>query len=214
MRSILFIMLIFLSSFLYSQGISNYNKGNFIIGGTLNFSTSYLEFDAYDYWGSSSEIYHYEGRQKQLMIAPAGLYFVCNRLAIGLGVNYTKSWDSAQKNALSDKIILLESGPYIRVYFFKNSGIFLNTNYYTGKYFIKEYDILAENGYYKYNVNISHLNFGLGHSFFLNKNLSFDFQIKYSAEILNSNIEFVSDELIEQFKIFFGFVAFFNKTKE
>ncbi len=99
------------------------DKGNFIIGSTVGFSTAKSNVSA----GEQEE----EGLSaRQLNIAPNIGYFVVDKLAVGLGADFTlNAVTEPNKDKTEDSDLLF--GPFVRYYFptSDNVAFFLVTNF-------------------------------------------------------------------------------------
>lgn len=88
------------------------NKGNFIVGGTLGFSSSASDIETtVDGSNASNE----SATATQLNIAPSIGYFLVDNFAFGIGLDYTLSTvDGDDRNSVDSDLLF---GPYARYYF-------------------------------------------------------------------------------------------------
>jgi len=193
------VFLILIPGYLYCQEYNPLLKGGFLTGGYISSGFT------------SSEVQNSNRQDKQLRIeiSPQIGYFIVDKLPIGLDFTYNLETEFYGKGVLPDIQNTFLINPFFRYYF--NNYIFFLSKVGKGYGFVKEYDILAENNYFKYLVKYQEFCMGLGYSKFLKENIAIEIIPLFYFEQSDSDVYFIQKQKSSGFKLSIGFQYYFNK---
>jgi len=168
------------------------NKGNFIIGGTLGFSSATSTVDIDD---GSTSVSGEGSTATQLNFAPAIGYFFANNFALGIGLDYTLNstkdpidpTDSNTEfsNTLDSDLLF---GPFARYYFplSDDKAFFVETTFGFGST-LDEFD--TAQGTQSSSTNVMVLGIGPGFTIFSSNAIGIEALVKYNFARSNANID-------------------------
>ncbi len=197
------------------------SKGNFLIGGTLGFSTatSSVEQD------SDAGSFEGEGAQAtQFNIAPNIGYFVANNIAVGVGLDYTFNETREPIDFADPNTDFLESndsdllfGPFARFYLplKANKFFFVETNLGFGSS-SDEFETL--NGRQTQSTNIFALGVGPGFSIVSGDAIGIEALVKYNYARSNSDLDIAGSltettAITNQLDFSIGLQFYFNRVR-
>ncbi|WOC39949.1 outer membrane beta-barrel protein [Polaribacter sp. HL-MS24] len=171
MKKLLFMSIVICSSFtLFSQEKGTKNKptdkGNFIVDGSVNFSTNNSKSVQNGFNTTESSNFGFG-------INPKAAYFVVDRLALGLETSFgyfDNEFIDNNGTKFSSNSTSITIGPFLRYYLV--NGLFGQASLGFGKANSENEGIESESDFFSYQ-------FGLGYAFFLNKHISLEPTISY-----------------------------------
>ena len=169
-RQIVLFTLILISITVNSQ----ITKGNWLIGGSVSFSSTQEHSDAIDIKKNSIST----------LFSGNGGYFIANNFVVGAKINYLYLFEKYSPSSDSSSIqyngYYLEAGPFIRYYYLNNNkiiNIFSEINYLYG--YSSQNSVLGFKSYnnYYHSQRFSSL---MGCSIFFNENIAIEFTLGYT----------------------------------
>lgn len=168
-------------------------KGNFLIGGTLGFSTASSSFEVS---GDAGTVNGDAGRSSQFNIAPAIGYFFTDNLAVGIGLDYTLNTSEtpeiatdpdSEVNKTIDSDLLF--GPYARYYFplGQDKAFFVEGTFGIGS---SVDQIELDGGDQTAATNVMAVGVGPGFTIFSSDAIGIEALVKYNWARSNTDIEF------------------------
>lgn len=162
-------------------------KGGFIAGGNLGFSSEEIE---------SSSNNSFEQTITSVNINPSVSYFAIDRLSLGLSLPFNYS-EIEQPQGSKNKITSYMIGPSFRYYFnFDNFSLFPTLRYSFGKQIsdgLQFNPIIGQVEDVKTETSINQFTGGVGLAFFLNQNVAIEGILAYSKLNRDNESEFASD---------------------
>ncbi|MEM9990709.1 MAG: outer membrane beta-barrel protein [Bacteroidota bacterium] len=168
------------------------DRGNFLIGGTLGFSTASSSFEVTEE-GQTEE--GDSGNSVQFNFAPAIGYFFTDNLAIGIGLDYTLNTTTTPESLSdaggdSDKIVDsdLLFGPYARYYFpvGEDKAFFVEGSFGIGN---SVNDIEIDDQNQTTATSVTALGIGPGFTIFSNDAIGIEALAKYNWARSNTDID-------------------------
>ncbi len=198
------ICLLLFTTLLISQTKNYTTKGSIISGGLI--SAEYYKQE----WNNGL----HQMKDFTLDFSPYFGYFILNKLNVGL--DFTYRFNQVKYIDIDEVLPDIENSyfinPFLRFYIYE--GAFLYSKIGFGKTYSKDYDVLAENGYFLYENNYLNYNIGVGYSIFLNKNIAIDIIAKYYSFESKSEVYFNSDDKNNGFNLSIGFQIFIPKKEK
>lgn len=167
-------------------------KGNFLIGGTVGFSTASSKYEVID---NGNTVKGNSGTATQFNFAPAIGYFFTDNVALGIGLDYTlnasTSPDSFTDPSSSDDKSVdsdLLFGPYGRYYFplGEDKAFFLEGSFGIGS---SVNDIEIDGNSQTTATNVMAVGFGPGFTIFSNDAIGIEALAKYNWARSNTDID-------------------------
>jgi len=217
--SISLFLVLFVACISFGQVTS---KGNFLIGGTLGFSTANSSVEQV----TNGSSFDGEGsRSTQFNIAPNIGYFVTNNFAVGLGLDYTLNKIEEPVDFSDPDTDFLESsdsdllfGPFARYYapIGGNKFFFVEATFGFGS---SQDEFQTAGGQQTTSTNVFALGVGPGFSIVSNDAIGIEALVKYNYARANSEIEIgeLSSELTtmtNQFDFSVGLQFYFSRLRQ
>lgn len=189
------------------------NKGNFIIGGTLGFSSAGSDITT-TLDGTTTTTG--SATATQFNIAPSIGYFFANNFAFGVGLNYTlNSIDEDNGNTNIDSDLLF--GPYARYYLPVGDDMAFFIEADAG--FGNTVDDVTENGVVRTtNNSIFAVGVGPGFTIFSNNAIGIEALVKYNyaqsdSDITRDGTSFTSEAITNQVDFSVGIQVYFARLE-
>ncbi len=194
-------------------------KGNFIIGTGIGFSTSSSQVDVD---GGSADFEGNGGRSTQINLSPSIGYFFANNFAFGVGMEYIATRRSVPENATDPSSPKTETintdllfGPFARIYFplyTEDKAFFLNTTLGFGS---SRDEFETTTGAQTVNNNILTVGIGPGFTIMASDGLALEAIVSYNfarseSDILLDNVERTSITKTNAFDFSVGIRYYFG----
>jgi len=169
------------------------SKGNFLIGGTLGFSTASSSFEVN---GDAGTVSGDAGRASQFNIAPAIGYFFSDNLALGIGLDYTLNTSNTPENTTDPDSEMNKSvdsdllfGPFARYYFplGEDKAFFVESTFGIGSS-VNQIEVDGNNQ--TASTNVMAIGVGPGFTIFSSDAIGIEALVKYNWARSNTDIEF------------------------
>ncbi|MEL6560792.1 MAG: outer membrane beta-barrel protein [Bacteroidota bacterium] len=199
-KHLLITILLFGSIMLSSQLSAQTEKGNMLLGGSVNFSYTDNDFDT----GSSTNDI---STNTSLNINPSFGYFIADNFVVGANIGlsfFSSESDSGNLTTSSNGVTF---GPFARYY--TDSGLFGTVGFGFGS---SNFEQESDFGDADFTSSTFSWNIGVGYAIFLNESIAIEPLISYNRSVSDPNTD-VGDErnILSSINVGAGFNIYFNK---
>jgi len=210
--------------FLVIAGYGQTEKGTFLLGSTLKFSSSKTKNNMSSVSNTTYATSTYEYKQISVSIDPSASYFVADRLAVGLITPY--SYTRTKRGDTNEHANAYSIGPVIRYYFLLGNrwAIFPEASYSYGWTwsrgphvdFIGFPNTAPTTHYYTTTETTRTFHGGIGGVYFLNKNVGLEGKVFYQSVRNSFDYEHEVDPAVVRSKLpavslSFGVQVYFSR---